>query len=64
MDEERKKLIDDAEKLANIGINQILKFRDSLDIENIKYINIVATNLKPNIKIATFWVVLLCHIFH
>lgn len=50
MDEERVKLIDDAEKLANIGINQILKFRDALDIEHLKYINIVATNLKPNIK--------------
>ncbi|EII6777625.1 TPA: hypothetical protein KNH77_001679 [Clostridioides difficile] len=50
MDEERKKLINDAEKLASIGINQILKFRDALDIEHLKYINIVATNLKPNIK--------------
>ena len=50
MDEERKKLINDAEKLANIGINQILKLRDALDIEHLKYINIVATNLKPNIK--------------
>lgn len=50
MDEERVKLIDDAERLANIGINQILKFKEVLDIENLRYINIVTTNLKPSIK--------------
>lgn len=50
MDEEKVNLINDAERLANIGINQILKFKDALDIEHLKYINIVATNLKTNIK--------------
>ncbi|MDI0264713.1 hypothetical protein QIW52_01965 [Clostridioides difficile] len=50
MDEERVKLINDAERLANIGINQILKFKDALDIENLRYINIVTIKLKPNIK--------------